>query len=60
MRPQISVTLLGPTSVIIAYVTGVANTGAMDTSTPVPTSLTTEAYVSMSPGVTTSDTMFTG
>ena len=57
---QIGLRLINATSYAFTYVTGVANTGAKDTSTPVPTSLPTEVYLSMTPGAAANGTMFTG
>jgi len=57
---QIGIRLINSTSYAFTYVTGVANTGAKDTSTPVPTSLPSEVYLSMTKGAAANGTMFAG
>jgi hypothetical protein len=52
--------LISPTAIGITYVTGVANTGVGDTTTPVPTMLPTEAYISTMPGAAVNGTKYTG
>ena len=57
---QIGLRLINSTSYAFTYVTGVANTGARNTSLPVPTVLPTQVYLSTTPGAAANGTMFTG
>ncbi len=60
MPAQIGIRLINSTAYAFTYVTGIANTGAKDTSTPVPTSLPSEVYLSTTSGAAANGTMFTG
>ena len=60
MYLQIGLRLINTTSYAFTYVTGVATTGAKDTSTPVPTSLPSEVYLSTTAGAAAKGTKFTG
>ena len=57
---QIGLRLINSTAYAFTYVTGIANTGAKNTLTPVPTLLPTEVYLSTAKGATSRGTKFTG
>ncbi len=60
MRSQVGLRLINSTSYAFTYVTGVATTGAKDTTTATLTSLPTEVYLSTTSGAAANGTKFTG
>jgi len=57
---QVGLRLINSTSYAFTYVTGVATTGAKDTTTAKLTSLPTEVYLSTTAGTAANGTKFTG